>query len=659
MISPTAKPVIVSTFKGHETASFKIGTSEKAIAKSIRGLIDTLYSNKVRAVIRELWANALDSHIEAGKADVPFVCQLPNFLDANFIVRDFGVSLTHEQVMNLYVTIFESTKDESNDFTGQWGLGSKVFYALTDHAQVTVWKDGECRVYAAHMTFTGVPEIMHLSTVPSDEPQGLEVSFAVEEHRWVEFLHEAQEVAYGFPVPPDTGGVELASHDIILGEENWSIYKGPHAIRQGCVLYPVQNHQVGYQLPSALQPGYGFLVDVPMGSVEVTLSREALSFSDTTRQVVIGLFKEASTNLMGFIQKKIDGSKNRLAAEKELVKWSRYIQTSTADFKFGDYELKGIISFLKDREIPEFVTPSKQEPVKPRFNIRNIETMEIIVDRGQQIIRKATRLRAYAKGRQGSTTVILRNPSSDVLERLVRRLGLRADQLVPITTIPDAKTDYSNTSNAISGTTARSGLYQFKHGDLYRVDDDSIPEDYIWHPIVKAVKSANVDFCFREGSPTTQKVSELTWVLTLARQFGIHEEFFMMTPAAVKRIKPNDENRLDILLQQAFNEAQEDILEYYRVQAVYENVKNFHMIREAIGVERVPAHPAIGTSMFGSLLTQEFYEAQRQQIDLGAATAEELRIKYPLVFSLNPEDEHFTDYITTINNQNNESVEES
>lgn len=59
-----------------------------------------LYSNKIRAVIRELSCNAVDAHTSAGNKN-PIEVKLPNALDKQFYVKDFGTGLTHDQVMKL------------------------------------------------------------------------------------------------------------------------------------------------------------------------------------------------------------------------------------------------------------------------------------------------------------------------------------------------------------------------------------------------------------------------------------------------------------------------------------------------------------------------------------------------------------------------------
>ena len=66
-----------------------------ATAKAFSILSDGLYANKIRAVVRELSTNAYDSHIDAGKKDVPFEVHLPNSMEPHFSIRDFGTGLSH------------------------------------------------------------------------------------------------------------------------------------------------------------------------------------------------------------------------------------------------------------------------------------------------------------------------------------------------------------------------------------------------------------------------------------------------------------------------------------------------------------------------------------------------------------------------------------
>jgi HSP90 family molecular chaperone len=99
-------------------------------SKMFKILSDSLYSDKVMAVIRELSTNAYDSHISAGNKN-PFKVVLPNSANPNFIVRDYGTGLSQTDMENLYTTYGASNKNDSNDFVGCLGLGSKSPFAYS------------------------------------------------------------------------------------------------------------------------------------------------------------------------------------------------------------------------------------------------------------------------------------------------------------------------------------------------------------------------------------------------------------------------------------------------------------------------------------------------------------------------------------------------
>ena len=60
-----------------------------ATGKAFKILSDGLYSDKIRAIIRELSCNARDSHVAAGNA-APWSIHLPNMDEPWFSVEDFG-----------------------------------------------------------------------------------------------------------------------------------------------------------------------------------------------------------------------------------------------------------------------------------------------------------------------------------------------------------------------------------------------------------------------------------------------------------------------------------------------------------------------------------------------------------------------------------------
>jgi HSP90 family molecular chaperone len=95
-----------------------------------------LYQDRILAVIRELSTNAYDAHVAAelngikDRSKRPFDVTLPSKLNPIFKIRDYGTGLSESDIFNIYTTYFGSTKQDSNDFIGALGLGSKSPFSI-------------------------------------------------------------------------------------------------------------------------------------------------------------------------------------------------------------------------------------------------------------------------------------------------------------------------------------------------------------------------------------------------------------------------------------------------------------------------------------------------------------------------------------------------
>lgn len=304
-----------------ETTEFRI----KANGKAFKILIDGLYSDKIRAVIRELWSNAYDSHAEAGKIDVPFDCQMPTVFNPEFRVRDYGVALSHENVMHLYTTVFESSKENTNVSVGKLGLGSKSPFAYTDTFTVTSWFDGMKRLYSAYIGSDHIPRISLMHEEETDEPQGLEIAFPVKSNDCSAFKDAAEDVRHGFDVKPNIIGGMLGPIETDLGEllatgANWKLYSesGYAKARQGCVIYPIDSYAISDLTPNerALLES-NLHIDFPIGELEITANREGLGYDAPTIANIKRVLAQICTEIMATYQAQIDAIKTRW----ELMTW--------------------------------------------------------------------------------------------------------------------------------------------------------------------------------------------------------------------------------------------------------------------------------------------------------------------------------------------------
>lgn len=166
-----------------ETNCNAIGNTFKISASPIAFdiLSSKLYSDPILAIVRELCTNAYDSHKAAGKEDVPIKINLPSYMEPNFIIRDYGIGLSKEDVMDLYTTFFSSTKSDSNDFTGCFGLGSKTPFSYTSSFSVNSYWNGT-KYYFIATKKDGLPHIFFIKEEPTEEENGLEISIPTDKN---------------------------------------------------------------------------------------------------------------------------------------------------------------------------------------------------------------------------------------------------------------------------------------------------------------------------------------------------------------------------------------------------------------------------------------------------------------------------------------------
>ena len=221
--------------------------------------------------------------------------------------------------MKLYTTIFESTKEETNEQTGQLGLGSKSPFAYTDTFSVIAYMNGMRRVYIAYLERDCVPSITHVGDEPTDEPQGLEVAFPAKREDIRQFQREMQFVSMGYKTAPEVEGMDIAVPKPRLSGTNWAIYPNGafgdqishrNFIRQGSVIYPLDSAfpHVGY--------GWITVTEVPIGTAEVTASRESLSFDADTRRAIQGVHHNAYIELTTQIDALMAKAKTRIEKAK-------------------------------------------------------------------------------------------------------------------------------------------------------------------------------------------------------------------------------------------------------------------------------------------------------------------------------------------------------
>lgn len=280
------KPTSVITSGIQNVASF--GIKESGIGHIFHILRNQLYSDKITAVIREYSTNAADAHIEAGIPERPIQVTLPSRFNLEFKVRDFGPSLSPQEIQDVFAFYGESTKRGTNSQTGMLGIGSKSAFAYGDNFVINAYIDGEKTTYNAYIDDSQVGCIAQLSSESTDEENGLEIIIPVRGQDVEDFSTKASNTFKYFRVPPIVNGKQRENDfDFIYSGNCWKWNAngdkyGDAIAVMGNIGYPIDSSLL--KLDDALS-GFtceNLVLEFQIGELEISASREGLQYTDYT-----------------------------------------------------------------------------------------------------------------------------------------------------------------------------------------------------------------------------------------------------------------------------------------------------------------------------------------------------------------------------------------
>lgn len=483
------------------TSNFKI----EATAKAFKILSDGLYSNKIKAVVRELSTNAYDSHVDAGCREKPFDVQLPTRLDPTFSIRDYGTGLSYEDCMDLYTTYFRSNRTDSNDAVGCLGLGSKSPFAYADQFLVESFFNGTHYTFSSYQGENGEPVFALLESKETSEPNGLRVTLAIKEDDCWDFEDEAKTIYQHFNVRPNVNlDIEYKEREVLVNGDNWKIYKSGYDnnVIMGQVCYPIDLDQFEYGTDTykLLDNCNGFELTVNIGDVDITPSRESLSYNNRTKENLFTILQEALNELSDTISTSVsdceslwearckyadmENTLSRVPAARasleELLNWndiplfdnpiSRKVEIHPIGAKLQD--LTGELIHFEKSRYRESVKRNETNSIICRGADKNHHLVFEDIKRGS-----IGRIRHLLK-EQGDGTLYLIRGDERYLKKVMAILGCEREDITDVSTL-DAPPSNSSGRSHSGGTQARGWIWQYDtDGDwVQREGTISVKED--------------------------------------------------------------------------------------------------------------------------------------------------------------------------------------
>lgn len=308
-----------TTFNSNMTlksASFGI----KNMSKIFDILQNKLYSNKKQVIAQEYMCNGRDATRELQKnlgsnAVVrPIEVMVPSVLSLFLKVRDFGPGISEERMYDVFINYGATTKDDTNEQTGGFGLGAKSAFSYTSSFQITTFIEGVKTVYLAHVNEKKEGKLSFISQEPTDEVNGTEISIPILKQDITDFCNAVTRTSYFWkeserPVIKNMG--EVMFHDwngyqvgdVILSQYPKSSYhysKECFLIIDG-IIYPMDgifsainknNDELMSKITTLFNSHNNVMFQVPNGFVEVGASRERVEETKFTFDNLVPFLKK-------------------------------------------------------------------------------------------------------------------------------------------------------------------------------------------------------------------------------------------------------------------------------------------------------------------------------------------------------------------------------
>lgn len=465
----------------------------KATPEAFESISGRLYNNRILAPIRELAANAYDAHVDADKQNCPFEIQLPNAIDGNFRIRDFGTGISPLNITNIYRGYFNSTKQNSNKFVGCLGLGSKSPFAYTQNFNVKSYYNGICYHYTCYKNEKNFPSITPMGNTETTEPNGLEISFPVKSSDFRSFTEEVRGAFSFYQVKPKVVGssddFKFKEYKYVLSNSDFGITDGRENsfVVMGNIAYPFRvsdfyNTDCSFDSKETKIINWGIHLFVPIGSVGISSSREALSYNPETLKVIKQYMSNAVAALENELANKVKTIDNiwdariycNAANRNVLVK---VIQNDYESFtvNWNNKIISDIVEVNRLTGAPSLVQSLKKEPGRKNYDalsLRKSNTYSFYVKRDMILFVNDMNIGGYAAASRYmdaeniSSAYIVSNDYSD---DFIKELGIPLNQVVFVSSIEKAE----RKPRIVGGQrVSRTTLQKYHNGSFENVEVD-------------------------------------------------------------------------------------------------------------------------------------------------------------------------------------------
>lgn len=306
--------MIIDTSQGNievvgDVKEFKTSIDPKNLEFITTLLSSNLYSDPEQSFIREIVSNAWDSHVEAGTTSVPVIVRFRRSGGENSVtIRDYGVGLSPERFQEVYCNIGSSTKRESNDYIGGFGIGKYSSLACSNTVYITSYYEGTAYYYVMVKSGNSITTNL-LMEKPTAEKNGVEIT--IKGITDLTPFNKALQCIVFFPNVYIDGATsaDMINSAKLKRFNNFAAASMSISSKLllGNVLYPVQKYHLNYEARNFIEKieGTGIVIKFDVGEINITPNRENIIYSSDTIKKIENRIMAAKAELDALVDAKI------------------------------------------------------------------------------------------------------------------------------------------------------------------------------------------------------------------------------------------------------------------------------------------------------------------------------------------------------------------
>lgn len=306
--------MIIDTSQGDievvgDIKEFKTSIDPKNLEFITTLLSSNLYSDPEQSFIREIVSNAWDSHVEAGTTDVPVIVRFKNtYSEKSVTIRDYGVGLSPERFQEVYCNIGSSTKRESNDFIGGFGIGKYSSLACSNTVYITSYYEGKAYYYVMVKSGNSITTNL-LDERPTDEKNGVEVT--IKNISDLTPFNKALQFIVFFPNVYIDGAesADRINSTKLKRFSNFAAASIPieHKLLLGNVLYPCNKYHLSWDAQQFINKisSTGIVIKFDVGEINITPNRESIIYNSDTIKKIEDRISKAKKELDALVDAKL------------------------------------------------------------------------------------------------------------------------------------------------------------------------------------------------------------------------------------------------------------------------------------------------------------------------------------------------------------------